>query len=196
MNDPVGGSMYDNGEDGRESGVRSGSGRRRGRGARAARLVRQTLAGLALIGITVACGPVTTGDSPASPTPVPTSAAPTPTPTPTPSPSTAESTPSATTPPPTTEAPAPPKAKPTTPPPATPKATRAPKPTTEAPAPKRTTAAPTAAAEATCEIVSNAGNCYSAGQFCRKADLGRSTHAANRRMIHCVMDGDRARWKY
>ncbi|WP_033210040.1 hypothetical protein [Streptomyces bikiniensis] len=158
--------------------------------------MRQTLAGLALVGVTVACGPVAADDSPATPAPVPTSATPTPepTPTPTPSPSTAEPTPSATTtaPPPTTEPPAPPKAKPTTRPPATPKATRAPKPTTQAPAPKRTTAA----AEATCEIVSNAGNCYDAGQFCRKADLGRSTHAANRRMIHCVMDGDRARWKY
>ncbi|MFE0772650.1 hypothetical protein [Streptomyces sp. NPDC058861] len=158
--------------------------------------MRQTLAGLALVGVTVACGPVAADESPATPAPVSTPAAPTPTPTP--SPSTAEPTPTATTatPPPTTEAPAPPKAKPTAEPPAAPKATRAPKPTTQAPAPKRTTAAPTAAAEATCEIVSNAGNCYSAGQFCRKADLGRSTHAANRRMIHCVMDGDRARWTY
>ncbi|NUU20688.1 MAG: hypothetical protein HOV68_04095 [Streptomycetaceae bacterium] len=45
-----------------------------------------------------------------------------------------------------------------------------------------------------CEIVSNAGNCYNDGQFCRKADLGRSTHAGNGEWITCVRDGDRYRW--
>ncbi|MBT2458916.1 hypothetical protein [Streptomyces sp. ISL-86] len=47
-----------------------------------------------------------------------------------------------------------------------------------------------------CEIVSNAGNCYSAGQFCRKADLGRSTHAGNGRIIYCRLDGSQPRWQY
>ncbi|OKK19402.1 hypothetical protein AMK16_14880 [Streptomyces sp. CB00455] len=68
----------------------------------------------------------------------------------------------------------------------------APKPTTKAP-----TKAPTeAAVGGDCEIVSEAGNCYSAGQFCRKADIGRSTHAGNGRLIHCRQDGSRARWGY
>ncbi|MCY0947526.1 hypothetical protein [Streptomyces antarcticus] len=49
---------------------------------------------------------------------------------------------------------------------------------------------------ADCEIVSNAGNCYNAGQFCRKADLGRSTHAGNGRLIHCRLDGSQPRWQY
>lgn len=47
-----------------------------------------------------------------------------------------------------------------------------------------------------CEIVSNAGNCYNAGQFCRKADLGRSTHAANGRMIYCRIVSGRPHWQY
>ncbi|MFI5667078.1 hypothetical protein [Streptomyces sp. NPDC051704] len=51
-------------------------------------------------------------------------------------------------------------------------------------------------ASGTCEIVSNAGNCYKAGQFCRKADLGRSTHAENGRLIHCRLDGSQPRWQY
>ncbi|MCY0936093.1 hypothetical protein [Streptomyces sp. H34-S4] len=72
-----------------------------------------------------------------------------------------------------------------------------------APAPSRSTAKPPVASKTpqeppseACEIVSNAGNCYKAGQFCRKADLGRSTHAANRRMIYCRMDGTQPRWQY
>lgn len=72
------------------------------------------------------------------------------------------------------------------------------------PAAQRTTQAPTQAppkratepAPAACEIVSNAGNCYKAGQFCRKADVGRSTHAANGRIIHCRQDDGQPRWGY
>ncbi|MGW0748690.1 hypothetical protein [Streptomyces sp. NPDC002587] len=67
------------------------------------------------------------------------------------------------------------------------------------PAPQRTTKAPTTPAEpadTACEIVSNAGNCYNAGQFCRKADLGRSTHAGNGRLIYCRQDGGQPRWGY
>ncbi|MCZ4096934.1 hypothetical protein [Streptomyces sp. H39-C1] len=64
--------------------------------------------------------------------------------------------------------------------------------------PRPTTKAPqtTEPAPAECEIVSNAGNCYNAGQFCRNADIGSSTHAGNGRMIHCRQDGSRGRWGY
>ncbi|MDX2702775.1 PASTA domain-containing protein [Streptomyces sp. PA03-6a] len=48
----------------------------------------------------------------------------------------------------------------------------------------------------TCEIVSNAGNCYNAGQFCRAADVGRSTHAGNGRLIFCRDEGSVNRWNY
>lgn len=48
----------------------------------------------------------------------------------------------------------------------------------------------------TCEIVSNAGNCYNAGQFCRNADVGSSTHAGNGRLIFCRDEGSRNRWNY
>ncbi|WP_262928568.1 hypothetical protein [Streptomyces sp. CBMA152] len=44
--------------------------------------------------------------------------------------------------------------------------------------------------------MSNAGNCYNAGQFCRKADLGRSTHAANGREISCRIVSGRPHWQY
>ncbi|MFD3808886.1 hypothetical protein ACFWTC_36195 [Streptomyces sp. NPDC058619] len=77
-------------------------------------------------------------------------------------------------------------------PPAT---TQAPRPATK-PAVRPTTQAATRPAPAACEIVSNAGNCYNAGQFCRKADLGRSTHAGNGRLIHCRLDGSQPRWQY
>ncbi|GAA3044714.1 hypothetical protein GCM10020229_64870 [Kitasatospora albolonga] len=87
-------------------------------------------------------------------------------------------------------------------PPATTKAptTKAatPKPATTAPAAPRTTApaAPktTAPAAQVCEIKSNAGNCYNDGQFCRKADLGRSTHDRNGEWITCKVDGSVYRW--
>lgn len=48
----------------------------------------------------------------------------------------------------------------------------------------------------TCEIVSSSGNCYSAGQFCRAGDVGRSTHAENGRLIHCRDEGSVNRWNY
>ncbi|MFD7840416.1 hypothetical protein [Streptomyces sp. NPDC059761] len=72
--------------------------------------------------------------------------------------------------------------------------------TPKPPATKVPTQAPTKEAShpasGTCEIVSNAGNCYKAGQFCRKADLGRSTHAENGRLIYCRLDGSQPRWQY
>ncbi|MGW6914874.1 hypothetical protein ACWGB8_13845 [Kitasatospora sp. NPDC054939] len=59
------------------------------------------------------------------------------------------------------------------------------------PAPEPTRAAPAGA----CEIVSEAGNCYKAGQFCRKADLGRSTHDAGGRMLTCRMVSGKPHWQ-
>ncbi|WP_411105449.1 hypothetical protein [Streptomyces sp. cmx-4-9] len=162
--------------------------------------IRRALTALLVAGAAVACGPGATEGPAVSAPPAITSAAPTtappaPTPSPTPPPS-----PTPTAAPTKAPAPAPPAA--TTAPasgagqkaPAAPTtraaAKPAPQPTTKAPAPS----APPAAAD--CEIVSNAGNCYNAGQFCRKADIGRSTHAGNGRMIHCRQDGSQARWGY
>ncbi|MFJ9520282.1 hypothetical protein ACIRPK_18745 [Kitasatospora sp. NPDC101801] len=104
-----------------------------------------------------------------------------------------------------------PTADATTPPPApaaTTPATKAPAPpATPKPAePRRTTSAPsapsapthaptTAAAAGPCEIVSNAGNCYKAGQFCRDADLGRSTHDATGRLLTCRMVSGKPHWQ-
>ncbi|WP_328299376.1 hypothetical protein OG389_17190 [Streptomyces sp. NBC_00435] len=157
--------------------------------------VRRAVLALVVAGVTVACGPVagsagppavpsglTSSSSAPVSSPPPTSAAPSPSAVVTPSPS-----PTAT----ATSAP-------------TPRATPKPADPKPAPAPSRTTAkpqapvtkAPTEPPGGACEIVSNAGNCYNAGQFCRKADLGRSTHAANRRMIYCRMDGKQPRWQY
>ncbi|MFC0844157.1 hypothetical protein ACFH04_10605 [Streptomyces noboritoensis] len=71
---------------------------------------------------------------------------------------------------------------------------RTPKP--PAPGGNPTTKPTSATHSGSCEIVSNAGNCYNAGQFCRKADLGRSTHAANGRMIYCRIVSGRPHWQY
>ncbi|GGS99568.1 hypothetical protein GCM10010286_25590 [Streptomyces toxytricini] len=119
-----------------------------------------------------------TASAPVTPSGTPTSS-PTPTPTPTPSaaPSTASPTPSA-----------PPSAEPTAkaPAPAPPAPSR-----TQAPAP-----APTKAAT-DCYPKSNAGNCYRAGQICRKADVGTSGRDANGRTIHCREDSSVGqRWGY
>ncbi|MFI1170444.1 hypothetical protein [Streptomyces melanogenes] len=84
-------------------------------------------------------------------------------------------------------------AKPHTPAPA-PTKSRTPKP--PAPGGNPTTKPTSATHSGSCEIVSNAGNCYNAGQFCRKADLGRSTHAANGRMIYCRIVSGRPHWQY
>ncbi|WP_367133339.1 MULTISPECIES: hypothetical protein [Streptomyces] len=47
----------------------------------------------------------------------------------------------------------------------------------------------------TCEIRSSAGNCYKAGQFCRNADVGASTHDAQGRLMNCGGSG-KPRWHY
>ncbi|MFJ9444332.1 hypothetical protein ACIRRH_21000 [Kitasatospora sp. NPDC101235] len=87
-------------------------------------------------------------------------------------------------------------------PPAQPSAQPQP-PVTKAPQPKVTTAQPptdpeppaAAGAGTGCEIRSNAGNCYEAGQFCRNADLGKSTHDAGGRVIYCRMVSGKPHWQ-
>ncbi|MGW1174632.1 hypothetical protein ACWD4P_13030 [Kitasatospora sp. NPDC002543] len=94
-------------------------------------------------------------------------------------------------------------AAPVTTPPAPPAQPSAPAqpPATKAPQPKVTTAKPPtdpeppAAAGAGCDIRSNAGNCYEAGQFCRNADLGKSTHDAAGRVISCRMVSGKPHWQ-
>ncbi|MFI9158842.1 hypothetical protein [Kitasatospora aureofaciens] len=73
------------------------------------------------------------------------------------------------------------------------------------PQPKVTTAQPptdpepqhtqAAAGGSGCEIRSNAGNCYAAGQFCRNDDLGRSTHDTNGRVIYCRLVSGKPHWQ-
>ncbi|MCX5195495.1 hypothetical protein OOK31_16550 [Streptomyces sp. NBC_00249] len=158
--------------------------------------LRRAFVALLVAGVAVACGPAEGGGPAVSAPPTlsssaPTTEAPSPTPSLTPSPSASPTT-SAT---PTTA----PKPTPTPPsgsdykaPGSDPAPTRA----ATKPAPRPTTEAPAEPAKADCEIVSNAGNCYNAGQYCRNADVGRSTHAGNGRMIHCRQDGSKARWGY
>lgn len=47
-----------------------------------------------------------------------------------------------------------------------------------------------------CSIVSNAGNCYSAGQFCRNSDHGAVTTTASGASIKCVYSSNAWRWTY
>lgn len=47
-----------------------------------------------------------------------------------------------------------------------------------------------------CSIRSNAGNCYHAGQFCRKADVGATTTDAAGRKITCGYQASANRWHY
>ncbi|MEU2250139.1 hypothetical protein [Streptomyces sp. NPDC019224] len=48
----------------------------------------------------------------------------------------------------------------------------------------------------TCSIRSNAGNCYSAGQFCRNSDHGAVTTTASGTRIKCSASGSSWRWTY
>lgn len=47
-----------------------------------------------------------------------------------------------------------------------------------------------------CSIRSNAGNCYHAGQFCRKVDVGATTTDAAGRRITCSYQASANRWHY
>ncbi|MGP9022891.1 hypothetical protein ACT1U9_31370 [Streptomyces sp. BR1] len=147
------------------------SGPSRSRRARTAVVGAVLAAALTLAGCQDGTDPKASSPAVSSPAPVSSSAAPVTTPadSPTPSP-----TPSRTSAKPHTLAPAPPKSH-----------------TPIAPAPSTK-----ATGSGDCEIVSNAGNCYNAGQFCRKADLGRSTHAANGREIYCRIVSGRPHWQY
>ncbi|MEV0847762.1 hypothetical protein AB0J21_18155 [Streptomyces sp. NPDC049954] len=70
--------------------------------------------------------------------------------------------------------------------------------TRPAPVVKSPAAKPSVARPATelCDIRSNAGNCYRAGQFCRGADTGRSTTDASGRRITCGQSANALRWHY
>ncbi|MGN5378443.1 hypothetical protein ACQ4WX_16115 [Streptomyces lasalocidi] len=46
----------------------------------------------------------------------------------------------------------------------------------------------------TCSIVSAAGNCYAAGEFCRNSDHGAATTDASGTPITCSLSGSRWRW--
>jgi hypothetical protein len=48
----------------------------------------------------------------------------------------------------------------------------------------------------TCSIVSSAGNCYQAGQFCRNSDHGASTTTASGATIKCAYSANAWRWTY
>ncbi|MBO1331049.1 hypothetical protein [Streptomyces sp. VRA16 Mangrove soil] len=48
----------------------------------------------------------------------------------------------------------------------------------------------------TCSIVSNSGNCYSAGQYCRNSDHGASTTTASGAAITCRYSSNAWRWSY
>ena len=64
-----------------------------------------------------------------------------------------------------------------------------PPPPTAAPAPP-----PTAAAPASCHPLTNGGNCYSPGEYCRESDHGVSGVAGNGETITCE-DNDGWRWE-
>ncbi|MFC5720986.1 hypothetical protein ACFP1Z_12490 [Streptomyces gamaensis] len=117
-----------------------------------------------------------------------------------PSPTPTESaTPSATPPSPTAEARTSAPTKPAPVPPAPTKAASAQEAnddTAAPPAPKRTHTGTGSSGKAACEIRSNAGNCYQAGEFCRSRDVGASTHDAHGQFITCGSGGGRPRWHY
>ncbi|GGV16272.1 hypothetical protein GCM10010260_64360 [Streptomyces filipinensis] len=48
----------------------------------------------------------------------------------------------------------------------------------------------------TCSLVSSAGNCYQAGQFCRNSDHGATTTTAGGTPITCAYSGSAWRWTY
>jgi hypothetical protein len=54
----------------------------------------------------------------------------------------------------------------------------------------------TGSGSGTCSIVSNAGNCYQAGQFCRSSDHGATTTTASGTPITCSYSGSAWRWTY
>ncbi|MFJ7587584.1 hypothetical protein ACIQZO_09360 [Streptomyces sp. NPDC097617] len=155
------------------------------------------LAAVSTVLLIAACDPSATGTTTSTPSAsvtagatsstTPASRTPSPSSTPSTAPTSASPTP-----PPTTDAPAAKSAAPapaaTKPAPAPPAPTRT---RTQAPAPEPTKAS------TGCYPRSNAGNCYKAGQICRKADIGTSGRDANGRAIHCRVDSSVGqRWGY
>jgi hypothetical protein len=67
------------------------------------------------------------------------------------------------------------------------------------PAPARAAVPPPAhsasPARAACRPRTRGGNCYRAGQICRKSDLGSAGIAGNGERIRCAADGSRNRWE-
>ncbi|WP_019549233.1 hypothetical protein [Streptomyces sulphureus] len=47
-----------------------------------------------------------------------------------------------------------------------------------------------------CTLVSNSGNCYSAGQYCRNSDHGATTTNEAGRTIKCTYSSNAWRWTY
>lgn len=69
-----------------------------------------------------------------------------------------------------------------------------------APVPTRAAIAPPAThsaapAQASCYPKTSGGNCYRAGEFCRKSDLGSAGVAGNGERIRCEASGSRNRWE-
>ncbi|WP_406361018.1 hypothetical protein [Streptomyces sp. NBC_01579] len=52
------------------------------------------------------------------------------------------------------------------------------------------------ASSSKCSILSNAGNCYQAGQFCRNSDHGALTTTASGARIKCAYSANTWRWTY
>ncbi len=48
----------------------------------------------------------------------------------------------------------------------------------------------------TCSIRSNSGNCYTAGEICRRRDLGKTTTDAAGRSITCALESGQPHWHY
>jgi hypothetical protein len=71
--------------------------------------------------------------------------------------------------------------------------TPAPVRTIHTPAPPATSAAP--AAPAACHPLTNGGNCYRAGEYCRNSDHGMTGVAGNGEIIVCSGTGSRWRWE-
>ena len=71
--------------------------------------------------------------------------------------------------------------------------TLAPTTTTAAP-PTTTTVPPTTAAATSCTPLTNGGNCYEPGQYCRNSDHGATGVAGNGTRIQCL-DNNGWRWE-
>jgi hypothetical protein len=71
---------------------------------------------------------------------------------------------------------------------------RSDRPESPVPPPVRITSS-AAPAQAACYPKTSGGNCYRAGEFCRKSDLGSAGVAGNGERIRCEASGSRNRWE-